>query len=139
MLTVAALVGGTVVAIGATQNFRSEGIVISDVSTARGSKAADCPAPERGPGISISFFLNRDDTVSIAIVNAENGSVRRVLARGLSLAGGRRHCAPWDGRDQEGKLVPPGTYRLRVSLDDAGRVATAGEAIRVPGRGDPAP
>ena len=144
MLTVAALVAGTVVAMGVTQSFRTEGTVISAVashwkSPAQRDRAYEdipegrrlCPGVERADGIPVSFFLNRDDTLDLAIVNAEDGGLRRTLATGLVLEGNSRHCVLWDTLDEGGEPVPPGIYRLRVSLEEADRVATAGEAIRV--------
>jgi hypothetical protein len=143
-MMVAALVAGTVVAMGVTQGFRSDGTVISDVGTRWKSPAQRelafedipeqrrrCPGFERSDEIPISFFLNRDDTVDLAVVDAEDRDVRRVLAADLVLEGDRRHCVLWDRRDESGELVRPGAYRLRVSLEQADRVATAGEAIRV--------
>jgi hypothetical protein len=132
VIVVAALAAGTVVAIAVTQSYRKEGTVISDLRTRKGK----CPGFERrGPGIPISFFLNRDDTVSLAIVNAEDRGLRRVLLTRKRLQGDRRHCVRWDRRDNDGRPVPPGFYRLRVTLENADRVATAGEPIEVPERG----
>lgn len=130
--------------MGVTQSFRTDGTVISDVGSRwktprqRLLRFEDipeqnrrCPGFDRSSQIPVSFFLNRDDTVDLAIVDAGDGDVRRLLATDLSLEGDRRHCVLWDRRDESGELVPPGAYRLRVSLDQADRVATAGEAIRV--------
>ena len=130
--------------MGITQSFRTDGTVISDVGTSWKSpgqrplafedipeRRRRCPGFERSAEIPVSFFLNREDTIDLAIVGAEDGEVRRNLATGLVLEGNRRHCALWDRRDEAGELVPPGAYRLRVSLSEADRVATAGEAIRV--------
>ena len=130
--------------MGITQSFRSDGTVISDVGTRWKSagqrqlafedipeRRRRCPGLERSAEVPISFFLNRDDTVELAIVDAQGGEARRVLAAGLALEGDQRHCVLWDRRDESGELVAPGAYRLRVSLADADRVAIAGEAIRV--------
>jgi len=130
--------------MGVTQSFRTDGTVISDVGSRwksprqrqlRFDDIAEarrrCPGFERSSEIPVSFFLNRADTVDLAIVDAEDGDVRRILATDLSLEGDRRQCVLWDRRDESGEPVPPGAYRLRVSLDEADRVATAGEAIRV--------
>jgi hypothetical protein len=134
--------------MGVTQSLRSEGTVISAVGSHWKSPAQRdlayedipeqrrlCPGIERSGGIPVSFFLNRDDTLELAIVSGEGGELRRVLAAGLELEGDRRHCVVWDRRDESGRPVQAGVYRLRVSLADADRVAIAGEAIRVvPGR-----
>ena len=132
--------------MGITQSFRSDGTVISAVgshwkSPAQRDRAYEdipddrllCPGVERADGIPVSFFLNRDDTLDMAIVDGDDGDVRRVLATELALEGDRRHCVLWDRTDDSGRPVPPGVYRLRVSLVAADRVATAGEAILVTG------
>src|SRR5262245_3236998 len=95
-----------------TQSFRSDGTVISAVasrwkSPAQRHRASEeipaerrlCPGVPRAQGIPVSFFLNRDDTVDLAIVNAEDGGLRRTLRTGLALEGDRRHCVLWDGAD----------------------------------------
>ena len=122
--------------MGVTQSFRSEGTVISAVasswkSVSQRQRAYDdipedrrlCPGVGRADGIPVSFFLNRDDTVDLAIVNAEDGVARRTLGADLGLEGDRRHCVLWDTADDAGRPVPPGVYRLRVSLKEADRVA----------------
>ena len=135
MLTVAALVAGTVAAIGVTQSFRNEGTVISAVSWSwlgpppeRGGR---CPGQKRTKQIPVSFFLNRDDTVSAAVVDLDDGEGRRTLFSDRRLEGDRRHCVLWDARGDSGEAVGPGVYRLRVSLGEADRVAVAGERIRI--------
>ena len=138
----------TVVAMGVTQSFRSDGTVISAVgshwkSPKQRQLAFDqippqnrlCPGFDRSAAIPVSFFLNRDDTVDLAIVGPQ-GRVRRALAVELVLEGDRRHCVLWDERDDAGALVPSARYRLRVTLDHADRVALAGETFRAP-RQDP--
>jgi flagellar hook assembly protein FlgD len=120
-----------VAAIAVTQRYRSEGAVISAVSTS----PKLCRTAEGGRGIPISFYLNRDDTVDLAIVEAEGREARRTLARDVQLEGNRRYCYRWDGRDDHGNRLPAGRYRLRVSLADADRVAVAGESIRLTSAG----
>jgi hypothetical protein len=131
---VAALVVGTVAAIAVSQRYRSEGTVISAVST----RPDQCPGREHAAEVPISFYLNRDDVVDLEIIDAKDRDLRRTLERDLALEGNRRHCVGWNGRDEEGKRLPPGAYRLRISLQDADRVAIAGELIRL-ARGDASP
>jgi flagellar hook assembly protein FlgD len=59
--------------------------------------------------------------------------VIRTLARRQRLEGDDTpHCFDWDGLSDAGDRVPPGKYRLRLSLVEADRVATSGERLRVP-------
>jgi hypothetical protein len=138
VLTVVALVAGTVAAIAVTQSFRNEGTVISAVSWRWAGPPPErpgrCPGHKRSRQIPVSFFLNRDDTVSAAVVDLADAEPRRTLLVDRRLEGDRRHCFLWDGLDDLGRPVPPGAYRLQVSLADADRVAVAGERIRISAR-----
>lgn len=125
MLLVASLI-----AIFVTQRLRAEGTVISEVQTTR-SAFDQCPASERGPGIPISFHLQRDDTVSAEIVAFDRPVTIRRLFSNRPLSGPATHCAPWDGLDDAGKPAEPGRYRLKIGLANLQREATAGEPIRL--------
>ncbi len=124
------LVVGTLAAIFVTQQLRAEGTVVSDVETTRGA-FDECPRDERGPGIPISFYLQRDDRVSAEIVAFDRLETVRRLFSARPLSGPGRHCAPWDGLDDTGEPAEPGRYRLRIGLADLQREATAGEPIRL--------
>ncbi len=124
------LVVSTLAAIFVTQQLRAEGTVVSDVETTRAA-FRECPRGERGPGIPISFYLQRDDRVSAEIVAFDRLETVRRLFSARPLAGPGRHCAPWDGLDETGEPAEPGRYRLRIGLADLQREATAGEPIRL--------
>ena len=47
------------------------------------------------------------------------------------LAGDAKHRFRWDGRDDDGKLVPDGTYRMRVVRRDESRVIDSAKEITV--------
>ena len=135
---IAALVVATGAAIVFTQRFRHEGPVISLVST----KERQCPRAQRAPGVPVSFLLTDGDTLDVRIVGAGDETTVRTLARGAVLEGDRRYCFPWNGRRDDGTRAAPGAYRLQVSLQEADRVATAGQVFRlarapVPGEEQP--
>jgi len=135
-----------------TQHLRREGTVISGVSTFRTSCAPPgakstrrhppcesgrqprdlCPRIRPGE-LPISFFLTRDDNVTVKVIDAEGSGVR-TLAEDEPLAGGRRHCFGWDGRSDDGRPVKRRRFRLLVTLRRADREAIAGEPIVVPRR-----
>jgi hypothetical protein len=122
-LVVAALVTGTVAAMVATQSSRSDGPVASNIRM------------KTKPGrFRVCFFLTRRDTVDVDLVDAD-GDVIRNFAAGARLEGNRPHCYDWDGLDAAGVAVGPGRYRLRLTLQDADRVATSGERLRIGGEG----
>jgi hypothetical protein len=70
------------------------------------------------------------DELTVTIVDAEGGEVRR-LAEGVAA----RPLVPvpmrWNGRSDEGTLVPDGVYRVRVSLRRTGRTVLAPHGLRV--------
>lgn len=89
-----------------------------------------CPGFVGGGDLPVSFFLNRADTVTVKVVDFEGSGVR-TLAQDVALSGDRRHCFPWDRRDDAGRLVRRHRFRLLVTLRDADREAIAGEPIVV--------
>ena len=120
-MTVALLLAGTAAGMVLTQHLRHDGPVASSIHWKTRS----------GPRYRVCFRLTRDDTVRVAVVDSSNDVVR-VLAPDEALTGNdTAHCFGWDGRDASGNPVPPGSYRLQLSLDDADRVAVSGERIDI--------
>ena len=124
------LLVASVIAIFVTQRLRAEGTVISEVQTTAAA-FSQCPKSERGPGIPISFHLQRDDSVSAEIVAFDRPVTIRRLFSDRPLSGPATHCAPWDGLDDSGERAAPGRYRLKIGLANLEREATAGEPIRL--------
>ena len=122
-LTVALLLAATAGAMVLTQHLRHEGPVVSNIFFKVKRPAGQYRA---------CFTVTRDDTVQVEMVDA-SGHVVRVLAPAQPLKGGDEkadaHCYAWDGTDDAGNPVGPGTYRLRFELKDADRVATSGEHL----------
>jgi len=126
---VAILLAATAAAIVLTQHLRDQGPVASSIhlKTRRDGNYRAC------------FRLTRNDTVQVAIVDA-SGRVVRVLAAGAQLTGSDSapseakagaHCFDWNGTNATGQPVPPGVYRMRLSLRSADRVATPGEHLTI--------
>ena len=63
-------------------------------------------------------------------MDQEGHEVRR-LVDDRELAGDAKHRVRWDGRDDEGRLVPDGIYRMRVLRRDEGRVIDSQKQIKV--------
>ena len=84
----------------------------------------------------IGFDLSRPASVSFMVVDAEGTEVRRIVSD-RRLAGDAKHRFTWDGRDDDGNVVPDGTYRMRVVRRDESRVIDSTKKIdvdRVPPR-----
>jgi flagellar basal-body rod modification protein FlgD len=56
-------------------------------------------------------------------VRSQSGRLVRALAVGDLPAGA--NAVAWDGRDDQGRPVPAGTYRLAASADDGQAIARA--------------
>lgn len=79
---------------------------------------------------TLSFWLKRDDTAAVAVVDSRGDEVR-------SLAGGRavkkrtRTVFTWDGSTNDGKPAPDGWYRFRIGLARQGRSLTVPNGVRL--------
>src|SRR3954451_17132601 len=78
----------------------------------------------------IGFDLSAPASVSFKVVDAEGNEVREI-ATGERLAGDAKHRWTWDGRDDNGNVVPDGTYRMRVVRRDESRVIDSVKEIDV--------
>jgi hypothetical protein len=77
----------------------------------------------------IAFRLRKEDDLTLAIAD-ESGQVIRTLLRDAHFRRGN-HRFGWDGRDDQGRLVPEGRYRPRVELERLGRVIEFPRGIRL--------
>jgi FlgD Ig-like domain len=68
----------------------------------------------------IAFRLRRPDKLTLTIAD-EDGQVVRTLLNEAEFRPGN-HQFGWDGRDQNGQIVPEGRYRPRVELEKLDRV-----------------
>ncbi|MEJ7716185.1 MAG: FlgD immunoglobulin-like domain containing protein [Thermoleophilaceae bacterium] len=69
----------------------------------------------------VGFDLSEPADVSFSVIDADGGVVREIIGE-RRLAGDTKHRFTWDGRDDEGRPVPDGAYRLRVVRRSQGRV-----------------
>jgi hypothetical protein len=126
-LTFALLVCATLGAFFVTQRLKRSPLVV------RQRTVTDAFSPN-GDGIreraSIRFSLQRSDDVTVSIVDRE-GSVVRRLANDRRLPGRRPLQFVWDGRNQNGRVVPDGPYRVRIGLRNEGRTVTLRRQIMV--------
>ena len=73
------------------------------------------PIPSRGP-VASAFTLAQASGVRLSVLDVAGRHVRTLLG-GESFSAGR-HAVSWDGRDDEGRLVPAGLYLLRLVAAD---------------------
>jgi hypothetical protein len=70
--------------------------------------------------IRVGFDLSEPAEISFSIIDMDGNEVRE-LVDDRELAGDRRHRFGWDGRDDDGAVVPDGVYRMRVVRRKEGR------------------
>jgi hypothetical protein len=79
--------------------------------------------------VTLRFDLPKAQRVTASLVNRE-GEVVKTFADDQFLSKGT-HPFPWDGRGNNGLVVPDGSYRLRVGLREEGRSVTAPRVLHV--------
>ena len=78
----------------------------------------------------LGFDLSEPARVTFSVMDQEGHEVRRLINDRL-LAGDAKHRVRWDGRDDQGRMVPDGIYRMRVLRRDEGRVIDSQKQIKV--------
>lgn len=78
----------------------------------------------------IALVLKVADEATVDVVNLDGDRVRR-LADSVPMRPNRWRRLEWDGRDDDGNVVPDGQYRLRVALRDEGRSAIVQKTMTV--------
>ena len=125
ILTVALLVG-SVGAFAYTERLKLERSPVGRAQVdAWLSPVCDCPREVA----SVSFELRKPERLDVTVVDGDGELVRR-LEQGSQHAPGEVELA-WDGRDEAGRIVPDGSYRVRVRLREARRTISIPESIHV--------
>lgn len=78
---------------------------------------------------ALSFELREAERIAVAVVDGDDERVR-LLSSGVSRPPGRVTFT-WDGRDDAGRVVPDGAYRLRIRLLDERRRIVVPEDVNV--------
>lgn len=125
------VVGGTAAAFAVTESLKLEPSPVTrpafvgpggEVVARDRVFSPTCSCPQERA--LLGFTLRRADRVTASIIDS-GSNVLRTLVSDERLARGA-HEIEWDGRDDEGRVVPDGAYQLRLDLRRAGR------AFRVP-------
>jgi hypothetical protein len=124
----AVLVVATVAALFTTQQLKGEFPLVIRFATkpAHFSPNGD----DYRDTTEVGFDLSEPASLSFMVVDSEGSEVRRLVSE-RRLAGDAKHRFRWDGRDDNGNLVPDGTYRMRVVRRDESRVINSVKEITV--------
>jgi hypothetical protein len=124
-LLVLALLGCTAAAFAVTESLKLERSPVTHTAVDRWV-APDSLAHSTA---SISFLLRKSGRLTVAVVDA-NGDVVRTLADSVPARRGVRQFT-WNGRDDADRVVPDGSYRLRVHLANEHRTIVLPNRIRM--------
>jgi hypothetical protein len=124
----AAIVLATIVAFFVTQQLKGEFPLV--LRFAANPDAISPNGDGVGDGSSVGFDLSRRARLSFFVTDAEGRDVRRFL-NNRQLPGDVKYRYFWNGRDNQGRRVPDGLYRLQVVDRDEGRVINSIKTILV--------
>ena len=62
---------------------------------------------------AVEFDLEESSSIQLTVMDI-GGQIMRTLAEGLSPAG--QHTIQWDGRDDQGVILPPGPYWIVLRI-----------------------
>jgi hypothetical protein len=114
------LVGATIAAFFTAQRLKGE----PAVAQVRSLAAVFSPNGDHVKDINRFYVeLHERAEVSVDVVDAAGDAVRRLVEK-ATVSPGRPLRLNWDGRTDEGKRVPDGRYRVRVTLRREGRSVT---------------
>lgn len=125
-MLVLTLLAGTTVAFVLTEELKLERSPITRPRLDR-VFSPTCACPQRTA--RLAFRLRRAETIDAVIVDVDGNAVR-------TLESGSRHTPGplvfrWDGRNEEGAVVPDGFYRLRLRFARERRTIVVPNVVRV--------
>ena len=121
----ALLVLATAAALLGVQRLRTSEPIVNRVFFAPGYVSPNRDV--RGESTRISFKVRKTGELTLSIVDERGDEVRR-LAEDRRLARGT-HEVSWDGRDDDGRVVDDGAYRLRATIRSEGRSTVASRQV----------
>jgi N,N-dimethylformamidase beta subunit-like protein/flagellar hook capping protein FlgD len=78
----------------------------------------------------LSFRVKEADRVTVAVLDDEGDEVRELMGT-RRLAAGELVRLKWDGRNDDGALLPDGRYRYRITLQHEGRSVIPATSVRL--------
>src|SRR5215218_4909948 len=121
-ILVAALLVATATAFAVTERLKLEDSPV--ISTTFAARFSPKLVEER-----IGFRLRREEDISLDIADSNGNTVKEGVGSGVF--GQAYHQFAWDGRDDLGRIVPDGTYRVELTLKDEDRTIEFPRTITV--------
>jgi hypothetical protein len=123
---VAALLVATAIAFVNTEKLK---LTLSPILGTRVDKVFSPVCECESSSAEISFRLRRRDRVTVDVIDRNGDSVRTLVHDEATPSG--RTTLRWDGRDDEGAVVPEGSYRPRVHFAEQRRTIVLPNPILV--------
>ena len=121
-ILVAALLVATATAFAVTEHLKLEDSPV--INTAFPARFSPKLVEER-----IKFRLRREEEISLDIADSKGRIVKHGVGSGVF--GQAYHQFAWDGRDDNGQIVPDGTYSVELTLKDEDRTIEFPRTITV--------
>lgn len=117
------LVAATFAAFFVAQRLKNAPSVIQDLAFETGGKGyVFSPNGDgRRERVRVGLMLKKADRVTLTWVDADGDAVRTIVNDRELGAYKRLWGVPWDGRDDDGQLVPDGRYKIKITLREQGR------------------
>jgi flagellar hook assembly protein FlgD len=126
LLVALALLVGSAAAFGVAERLKVERSPVAGTTVDKVfSPTCRCPQLRA----MIAFRLRRADRLRVSLLDDEGREIR-TLVEGERAAKGRREFF-WNGRDNDGRLLPEGNYRPKVELGRADRTIVLPNPIRL--------
>jgi hypothetical protein len=107
-----------------------QGLRIDTGARVRGDKPAFSPNGDgRRERARITFRLKKADDVTVHILDADGDQVRKLYDKHLKAYISIQPSLVWDGRDDDGQLLPDGRYRVSITLAHLGRTVISQRTI----------
>jgi hypothetical protein len=126
-IIVLALLAATAASFAVSERLKLETVPVGNVHIRNKIFSPVCACPS--DRVLVQFTLHRRDHVTVTILDFNHGHVRTLPTREVHRPG--KLSFPWDGRDDDGTLVPDGAYRIRIDLRTHGRVINMPNLIHV--------
>jgi flagellar hook assembly protein FlgD len=119
-------------ALAVIQKVRLEGVVLDLARVTR----VTGEAATRDHRVEVEFRMRTDSDDALIRIVDRNDQPVATLADGIELEGGERvYDFYWDGRDESGRRVPRGRYRVEILLRDQDRDILPDESVLLRGGG----
>jgi hypothetical protein len=126
LLVALALLVGSAVAFGVAERLKVEKSPVTGTEVDKIFSPV-CMCPQRRA--RIAFRLRRTDRLQLSLLDDEGREIRRLVDGERAMRGPHEYF--WDGRDDEGRLVPEARYRPKVELGRADRTIVLPNPILV--------